>query len=250
MIYRIVLFLLLLQLSFNAKAQIMTGEPMPGVLLGLDYNQQWPLADMSKRFGNNASVGGMIQYKTASNWLIGLNADYLFGTKIKEDSFVVNLITKGGSIIGTNGETANVQVHERGYIIGPTLGRIFPVREENKNSGIIVQFGIGFMTHRIKIVDVEGIVPQLKPSYQKGYDRLTSGVALSQFIGYQNLDRNKLLNFYAGIELVEGINRGQRDFLFDVQRPGTDSRLDMLFGIKAGWILPIYGKRDDDYYYH
>ncbi len=249
MIHRFLCLLPGLLAATILQAQILSQEPAPGVLIGLDYNLQWPLADMADRFGSNSSIGMGLHYKTMGNWIFGVDADYFFGSKIKQDSFVINLLTNDGVIVGTNGETANVVVHERGYIVSPKISRVIPLREKNQNSGIILQFGAGIMTHWIKIVDVENIVPQLRSPYHEGYDRLTQGIALSQFVGYLNLDRNKLLNFYVGLELVQGFNKGQRDYLFDVQRAGTESRFDVLFGIKAGWILPIYGKRDDDYYY-
>ena len=55
------------------------------------------------------------------------------------------------------------------------------------------------------VADIGKTIPRAhKKEYLKYYDRLTVGVLLKQYIGYQNMSNNKLVNFTIGIEIIEG----------------------------------------------
>jgi hypothetical protein len=82
----------------------------------------------------------------------------------------------------------------------------------------------------------------------KGYDRLTNGLSLNQFIGYYHLSNNRLINFYIGAQGTEGITQSRREWNLDTQTHDTAKRLDMLFGLRAGWILNLYQRAPNDYY--
>ena len=89
----------------------------------------------------------------------------------------------------------------------------------------------------------------LSGDYKKGYDRLTNGLTLKQFIGYQHLDPNLRLNFFAGFEFLEGFTRSRRDFDFDTRRKDQTDRLDLLWGFRVGLVLPFYFSGDRDIFY-
>lgn len=218
--------------SFIANASLFT----------TDYAFQFPLADLQNRFGYNSNIGGSYLYKTNKNFLIGLEGHFIFGNQIKEDSLLINLINSNGGIFGDNGYNANLIIAERGYTLGAKIGYIMPLTANNKNSGLLLTLSGGYMLHKIKLNDKHNSVAQLKNEYLKGYDRLCAGYYTSQFIGYINLDNKKLINFYAGIELTEALTKSQRSYYFDVKRSENATRLDMLIGIRLGWILPLYGK--------
>ncbi|MBK6950014.1 MAG: hypothetical protein IPH16_19810 [Haliscomenobacter sp.] len=38
------------------------------------------------------------------------------------------------------------------------------------------------------------------------------------------------MNFYIGLETIQGFTRGRRDWQFDLQQPYTGARLDLLLG--------------------
>jgi hypothetical protein len=59
----------------------------------------------------------------------------------------------------------------------------------------------------------------------------------------------RLVNFCAGIELLEGITRDRRDYNFDSEGPSDKStRLDVLVGFKVGWIIPLYPEAPQKFY--
>lgn len=217
----------------------------------MSYSLQFPGGDLSNRFGINSSVGIGLTYKMRSNWTIGFEVNYLFGGKVKEDSILNHLKVKSGEIINKFGEYGVVSMTERGFYTGIKAGKIFPVgHRPNKNSGIVLNIGGGLLQHKIHIENKDNNTPPVLKDYKKGYDRLTNGLALREFIGYQYLDNNRLINFYAGLEFYQAWTKCRRDFNFDTMQKDNTSRNDYIFGIKAGWILPLYQRKPDTYYYY
>lgn len=212
-------------------------------------NIDLPAADMAKRFGVSYRLGIAMKYKTAKNWIYGLKGELITGNNIREDSLMINLKTSQGGVITQLGDVLNVGIFERGYMLGVEFGRIFPLLQANKNSGVTTIFSAGFMQHKIKLFDKDNSFPQLRDNYFKGYDRLSNGMYLENFTGYTYYSSNKLINFYAGLDVVWGYTKGRRDYLYDVARADNDRRNDILFGFKLGWIVPIYKKVTEETYY-
>jgi hypothetical protein len=208
-----------------------------------------PMADMAKRFGLSYRLGLSIKYKMSSNWIFGVKGELITGNNIREDSLMSNLQTSQGGVISQIGEVLNVGVFERGYLIGIQVGKIFPVLQMNRNSGPMTLFSVGFIQHKIKLFDQDNSFPQLRDEYVKGYDRLTNGGYIENFSGYAFYAKNKLINFYAGLNLIYGYTKGRREFLYDVGRKDDQRRSDVLLGFKLGWVVPIYKKMVEETYY-
>jgi hypothetical protein len=118
------------------------------------------------------------------------------------------------------------------------------------NSGLMLLAGTGFMQHKIFIKVKDNMVAALRKDYNKGYDRMTNGFSAVQFIGYMRMDKKRLHNFFAGIEIVEGWTKGRRSINFDTMTIDDNQRLDILYGIKLGWIIPFRKRMAKDYYYY
>jgi hypothetical protein len=215
---------------------------MPGATL------QMPYGDMAKRFGLSYSIGGSIMYKTKSNWLFGLDANFLNGNQVKEPNLMRNLATSEGGIIAQDGGLADLNVLERSWNLSFRFGKLFSISKRNRSSGIFISAGLGYLEHRIRIEVRGNNVQQLNGDYKKGYDRLTGGFAISQFIGYLHVSRNRFLNGYIGIELFQAFTKSYRGFNYDTGMPDTQNRLDGVAGLKFGWMLPIIPKKATDYY--
>jgi len=209
----------------------------------------FPQADMAKRFGTSYRIGPGIKFKTAGNWLFGARFDFITGSKMRDDSLLINLKTSQGGIVAQNGDVLNPGLFLRGYMAGIQVGKIFPVLQVNPNSGPTMMLSTGFIQYKINIFDRDNSFPQLRDDYKKGYDRLTNGWYLEDFIGYTYFAKNKLINFYAGFNFVWGFTQGRRDFQLDLGRSDRVSRNDLLTGFKLGWVLPIYKKNTEDTYY-
>jgi hypothetical protein len=92
--------------------------------------------------------------------------------------------------------------------------------------------------------------PQLAGDLKKGYDRLTNGPSVSEYFGYTYLSNNRLLNFFVGLECSQAFTKDRRIWDYQMMKPDDSQRLDLLYGLRAGWILPLYKRVPKAYYYY
>ena len=226
---------LLLMLCHCARTQ---NEFPAAWLFSINYAVQFPGGDMAQRFGTNTNIGITTEYMTKKNsWILGFEGNYIFGSTVKEN--VLSNLLHNNIIYGSDKAVASIGLKERGYYAGLFAGKLFSF-SKNQRSGLRVTLGSGLLQHKIRIQDNNETVPQITGEYQKGYDRLTNGLAFNQFIGYQLISNNRRINFYIGAEFMQGFTQSRRDFDFDKMSADTEKRTDLLFGIRAGWTLPLY----------
>ena len=221
-------------------------------MIGLSYAFQIPKGDLKNRFGFNSSTGIHFLNKTKKNWIWGVDWTFTFSpqSQVKESLALFDSInTTNGNVVDANGEYATLLFYERGWTSTLKFGKLFPIWGQNKNSGICLLTGLGYMQHKIRIEDKFNRTPQLNKEYRKGYDRLSSGLMLSQFVGYLYLGNSRLLNFYAGFEVMAGFTKNRRSFNFDTMEQDTKQRIDIYLGPRLGFILPLYKKMPNDFYY-
>lgn len=211
------------------------------VLLNLGYGIFNSGGDLSDRFGNGFAFDAGAAFLPAnSNFEFGVRVNFGFGSEVKED--VLNdLRTRDGFIIGNQREPADIQLRQRQFFIGPSVGYTFRIGE-NQRAGINLRTSIGYFSHRIKIQDdvVQGVAPLVDENIA-GYDRLTGGPAFYQFVGYQILGVDRRINFYLGADILAGFTKPLRDFdvLSGAPLP-DDARTDLALGVRAGIVVPIY----------
>lgn len=221
------------------------------VLLGVSYGGHLAGGDLKERFGNNLSPALQLDYLTEpGNWIFSLQGSFLFGSEVKTD-VLANLRTAEGFIIANDRAVADVQLRERGFYLGGSIGKLISLSSANYRSGLRIEIGAGLLQHQIRIQDDPvRTVAALTGDYRKGYDRLTNGPALREFIGYQLLSRNRRTNLFIGLELIQGFTQSRRDFDFLLQEKDTAKRMDSLAGLRIGLILPFYvGQNPDEIYY-
>jgi hypothetical protein len=240
--YTVLIFLLLIVIGINANAQ--NEKSYTATLINFSYGLQLPGGDLANDFNANFNFGGGVQYLTKNKWLFGAKTYFIFGNDPKID-VLGNLRTAEGEIVNQDRTFAVVFMEQRGYHVGLTGGKIFPISKKHPNSGILVTLTAGFLQHKIRIEDRTGGLPQIAGEYLKGYDRLTNGFALTEFIGYQHLSNNGRINFFAGLEFTQGFTQNRRSWDYFTQQRLDDNRLDLLSGLKVGWTLPLVGDTYD-----
>jgi hypothetical protein len=156
-----------------------------------------------------------------------------------------------GNITDINGDIAALVVFPRGFSSNLTIGKILPFLNVNKNSGVFIHGGVGFLLHKMKIETNEQVVPQLELDYKKGYDRLTTGINFHYFIGYNFMATGRGFHFYGGLYGQHGYTKNRRDLFYD--RPdeevSKDTRQDIQMGLKLGWVIPIYKRQPKEFYF-
>lgn len=214
-------------------------KPPMGFLIDFSYGVQLPLADMQENFKYNFNLGGKVQYILSNNLAFGLVGDWQFVDDIKTD-VVANLREEEGFLINEFGELSDVQLGQRGFFLGASVSYLIPMLKNYKRSGIEVRFEGGYQQHWVRIEVIGGDVYGLTPEYKKGYDRMTTGPAFRQYIGYRHLDKNRLLNFYGGFDIMQAFTKNRRGFNFDTGQADTRNRIDILVGFRLGLTLPLY----------
>jgi hypothetical protein len=221
-------------------------------LVGVQYGFNQPAYDLASRYGYFNYIGILAGYKTKHNLFWGVDANFMFGNQIKAKGLFDNLIDSYGRITDVNGNTAIVMVYARGFHVNAALGKIIPVFSPNKNSGLFIHGGIGYILHHLRIETQDQVVPLLELDYKKGYDRLTAGVNFHEFIGYSFMSNGGFFNFYAGFYFQQGFTKNQRTLFFDqpqVPVP-TNTRKDFLYGLRVGWYIPFYKRQPKEFYYN
>ncbi len=207
------------------------------------YTFQVPGGDLADRFGVNSSLGVTFGTKRVNGLYLGGNVNFMFGNDVKEPNLIQNLISSNGEIISTEGKPATVLIQQRGFYFSSELGKFFKFKSAKTESGILASFGVGFLQHNIRFEHQLDDVPQLDGDYEKGYDRLTNGLMLSQNLGWMFFSPKRGGDFYIGLEVMEGFTASRREFNFDtLESEKGKSRLDLLFGVKVAWIVPFYKK--------
>lgn len=241
-------FLFWVQISYAQKS--VKDSSIAFTMLGASFQYQFPGGDLAERFGNNMNAGGFLNYKFANNWLIGLDGNFLFADKVREDGILDSISTDAGFIIAETGEYAKVYLYERGFQFTLKAGKLIPILGPNKNSGILVTAGAGLLQHKIKIDVDKDDVPELSREYKKGYDRMSNGLALTEGISYMHCSNRRLLNFMIGFECTQAFTQNRRSYNFDTMQRDTKKRIDLLYGVKVAWFFPLYRHSVNTFYYN
>jgi hypothetical protein len=248
---RFILFLLLLT-GFQAYNLFSQEEQKPVLFIpsfSLDYSFQIPGGDLAERFGNNSTIGSTFQLKLKSNFTLGFRSSFIFGSNVKQTGMFRYIKPEEGQFINSYGNLALVILSERGFHFSLEAGKIFPISKKNPDSGILLRGSAGLLQHKIKIENDGNNVPYIIGEYSKGYDRLTNGLCVSEFVGYIHYGESMIANFYAGVEFYQAWTQCRRDYNFDDLGPDLTKRNDFLYSVRLGWIIPLYKRINPDKYF-
>ncbi len=212
----------------------------------------FPLADVQETYKFTYHLGGQFLIKNRKNWLYGFSGEFMFGENVGVPGFAQHIYP----VYGVGGTTPSVSLGMRGFNFMAQGGKIIPIGvhsvkkdrtsklkfKPNPNSGFMFMFGAGFLQHQILMEFRGDDAPQVQDDYKKGYDRLHYGFAMSQFIGYIYMGNNRSVNFFAGVEFIEGFTRNRRVYNYDTESPDVRDKYDIFIGLKAGYIFPFYRK--------
>jgi len=205
---------------------------------------------MAERFGNNGAAGVNYLMLSRSNWFVMAEQVMIFSRVVREDNLFSNIATASGNLINSNGEFSKVRLGERGSCSSLRAGKVFPLKPSRSRSGFFVSAGAGFFQHRIYIDDVGNLTPPLQGAYKKGYDRYSNGPAFVGSAGFLLVSRNKIVNGFAALDLIWGFTRSRRSWNFDTMSADTRARTDVLAGFRLGFMIRIYRRSTDKFYYY
>lgn len=220
--------------------------------IDLSYALHAPAGDLADRFGNSSMAGLGVHRKTDANWTFGGECWFMFGNRIAEEGDVLSSFRSPfGDVIGTAGLPSEIQLFQRGFSSSFQVGKIFSFLGPNPNSGIWIKLGTGYLQHRVLIDDPLEEFPLVSSDENKvGYDQLTGGIFFHQFVGYRHFSNDKRFNFYAGIDLNQGLGKSLRSWDYVERRRKTESRYDGLYGIKIAFSLALFKQVPQEFYYY
>ena len=247
-----ILIILFFTITAKLTAQVNPADSaVKAFIPNFTFAYQLPGGDMATEFGYNANIGGGFLYKSKTNMLLSFDFNYIFGGTIKNESEILSMVLNShGYIIDGNGTYALYAVYERGYTLNARVGKILNLLSANPNSGVMIMGGVGYMSHFVKIDNQHHTAPQISDDYAKGYDHLIGGFSFNEFLGYYFMGDSRILNFYAGFEFYQAFTRSQRDYSFDMMQKDTKKYTDLFYGIKIGWMIPVYKRAPRAYYYY
>jgi len=236
--------------NYNSKSYVDTMATM--VWTGVNLGGMLPTNYLHNWFKANLSVGTGVTVKTKTNWTIDLQMNYMFGGNLRDTtySFLGDMADEYHRIMDGNGMKADIYTEGRYWYFGLGVGKVIPVSRW-KNSGIWLKLNAGYFGHKIKITDYDHQIPQLDGDYLKLYDHLSGGVALNQFIGYLFIQKNRLLNFYGGLEFYEIWTKPSRNYILtEGSTANAKYQFSGLVGLKIGWNIPLYEKKSVTTFYY
>jgi len=245
----VILALILLPQLSRAQSEVKTTQAF---LFTLQIAVHKVGGDMKNRFNNFNAVGMDVSYKFKNNFILGLDYEWFYGRSVKDNGVFSQIDGSTGFIIDQNGNFSVISLHIKGHYGTVNLGYLINLPKVQKNSGILLALGGGYMQHKIDIFSSQVTIPQLNGDYEKGYDQLTSGWATKQYIGYQYLVNHNRYHFRLGLEFNQGFTQGRRTWDYNANRSGLDKRLDTTIALKLGVIVPIYTKKaeDEEFFYN
>ncbi len=247
----VIAFVSLLSIPKSAQSQVnVKDSTISTFIIYVTYAYQFPGGDMAERYGHNSTIGPGVTFKTDKNWMWTAEMNFIFGNDAKySDEIISGISTEDGYMIGLDGMYANVRPMERGFTLFAKVGKVFPMFGMNPNSGLFFNFGAGYIQHKIRWDVENNNVMQLGGDYKKGYDRFTEGFAITEEIGLFFMGDSRLWNFKVGAEAIQAFTKTKR-YNFDTMGGESNSRLDLFFGLKVSWMIPLFGRAPKKMYYY
>ncbi|MBE50752.1 MAG: hypothetical protein CMP51_03585 [Flavobacteriales bacterium] len=236
--------LLYLIYSFNLYSQ----QNINARMFIFDYTYQIPLGEISEKYGQNSSLSASF-ITNKKKYLYSIEASFMFGENIKNDSLLRNISTENGSLINSSGELDQILLSQRGFNTHLMCGKALKFNKTTNHS-IFIYGGPGFMSHKINLQSNRTNLPQVQEDYAKGYDQLESGLSTKICIDYIYFHPNNFIKINMGINIINAFTKYQRLYNFSEMMSYEDKFKHNLFlGIKFGIIIPINSANTEKFYY-
>ena len=214
-----------------------------------DFTYQSPITGMSIDYGNNSAIG--LSYLTNKNDLLfGLDANFMFGNNVKNDSILRLIGVDNLLLINANGELDEVLLYERGSNAHLLFGKSFRF-EEKHLSGIYVYGGLGYLQYKTRLETNKTYLPQIDEEYIKGYDNFTNGISTKICVDFMHFDKKTSVNYHIGLEFLNAFTKNGRAYNFSNGTVIDNSlKIDQLIGLKFGIIIPIQRNNEEKFHYN
>jgi len=208
-------------------------DGMHNINLQSSFLYEFPGGDLVKRYGPISKFEFKTEYLSNRNFAFYFKAGVRINQNVKED-ILASTRTSEGFVIGVNGFYADVFGRKRGYDLGLGWDKLVAIKSQ------FLRFGIAatYTTHWINFVDDSRSVPQIEGLSGHFYDRFVSGFGIEENLQFQYNTSSNRAGFLLGLQIGQAFTTEHRYELL-----GEDAkkmRLDLYYGIKLTYLLPLY----------
>ncbi len=242
--------LLVITIILNAKTQSLKKDTLTLPTLSANIGFCYPMGDLKERYNFFGQAGSSFMIKFKNNFTITTEGLVLFGEGYKGDDPLRLIVNSNGTLTNEYGQPAEFARGMRGMQITSKIGYILSKYSHNPNSGITISLGGGFFQTKYWIDQRGNNIPQIMGDYVKGYDKMSNGFALTQFVGYTYFHNKNFWNLFFGIEFTEAWTESRRSWDFTLMRRDNSRHHEFMATIKAGWIISFIRREAEDIYYY
>ena len=241
---------ILLLYSHRLFSQSFKNDKLNVPALTATYGFCLPMADLSDRYTIFSQAGSSFLMKFKSNITVSLEGLILFSNNYRGESPLRSILNDNGTITNIHGDQTLFTLGMRGMQFQIKGGYIISKYSHNPNSGITLSAGAGFFQSKYWIDQRGQNTPQIMGEYVKGYDKMSNGFALTQFIGYTYFHNKNFLNVYAGIEFTEAWTKDRRVWDFALNRKNDTKYNEIMTAFKVGFMIPFIRREAEGKYYY
>ena len=240
------LSILVLSYSISSFAQ---DDTFKNKMILFDYSYQVPITNLANDFGSNSSLG-LCYLQNNNDILLGLDANFMFGSNVKDTTILRLISTDDGFLINASGELDEVLLYERGINTHLMTGKSFRF-EANNLTGIYIYGGLGYLQHKIRLESNRTTLPQIEGNYLYGYDKFTNGLSTKICIDYMYFDKKNSIKYHIGTEFINAFTTIKRRYNFAQMEEFDQSlKLDQIVGLRFGIIIPINRNNEAKFHYY
>lgn len=240
------LSILVLSYSISSFAQ---DDTFKNKMILFDYSYQVPITNLANDFGNNSSLG-LCYLQNNNDLLLGLDANFMFGSNVKDTNILRLISTDDGFLINASGELDEVLLYERGINTHLMIGKSFRF-EENNLTGIYMYGGLGYLQHKIRLESNRTSLPQIEGNYLYGYDKFTNGLSTKICVDYMYFNKKNSIKYHIGTEFINAFTKIKRRYNFAQMEEFDQSlKLDQIVGLRFGVIIPINRNNESKFHYY
>tara|TARA_Y100001933_G_scaffold259175_1_gene308484 strand:- start:645 stop:1379 length:735 start_codon:yes stop_codon:yes gene_type:complete len=240
------LSILVLSYSISSFAQ---DDTFKNKMILFDYSYQVPITNLANDFGNNSSLG-LCYLQNNNDLLLGLDANFMFGSNVKDTNILRLISTDDGFLINASGELDEVLLYVRGINTHLMIGKSFRF-EENNLTGIYMYGGLGYLQHKIRLESNRTSLPQIEGNYLYGYDKFTNGLSTKICVDYMYFNKKNSIKYHIGTEFINAFTKIKRRYNFAQMEEFDQSlKLDQIVGLRFGVIIPINRNNESKFHYY
>jgi hypothetical protein len=220
-----------------SNSGIYTQPPLITLQVGGGYSLSG--GDWAQRFPYYTSMQLGATYQPVSNWMLGFEYEPLLGSAVNTEGIFDGINGDSGDLIDMFGFPAVVRAYQRGYNLRLWMGRAHDFKEKGTATwSWYGQLGLGHSQHYIRYQFDEGQLPQLSGEYLAGYDRLSSGLQVSQRLGLQYYN-NEAISFQLAFTAHQAFTQSLRPWNYASNSADQGTKTDLAFGLHGAIIIPI-----------